>query len=217
MARRLADDLERFIADVTLYLTSARVLQASAHAHSATWDLAKPSHDAAKKLLADGRPVAEALEACGGSASSVLAILHHVEGGGGADGGAAADAIRPFWREWKVELQRTAMRLRRGERLSGAGSKVPRRRRKMPPKPRPLTAKQVEAMQLFGECKGNFTEAARRAGVVPNSFRERYIAACTKLGKRTIRTPKPKTVKLTEDRRGQCATAAPPEGSEGTD
>jgi predicted DNA-binding protein (UPF0251 family) len=79
--------------------------------------------------------------------------------------------------------------------------KRPRRRRRMTDAPpRPLTAKQTEAVQIVGECKGNLAEAARRLGIDRATLKERYEAASEKLGKRAV---KHATKSLPTDRRGQ--------------
>jgi hypothetical protein len=79
--------------------------------------------------------------------------------------------------------------------------KPKRRRRASPKKPVPLTAKQVEAMQLVGEHKGNFTAAGKAAGKTPTAMRKLYNKACAKLGTKTV---KHATQRLPEDRRGQA-------------
>jgi len=86
----------------------------------------------------------------------------------------------------------------------GDTAKPPLRRRRRPPmnpKGRPLTAKQTEAVQIVGECKGNYAEAARRVGKDRKTVEQHYRAAMRKLGK--IVLPKPKLRALPQDRRGQ--------------
>ena len=84
-----------------------------------------------------------------------------------------------------------------------------RRRRKTPQNPRPITAKQTEAMQIVGECQGNLAEAARRIGINPKSLRERYDAACKKLGRKAV---KAMTKSFPKDRRGQEDVASSDDG-----
>ena len=75
-----------------------------------------------------------------------------------------------------------------------------RRRRKTDAAPRPLTAKQTEAVHIVGECKGNFTEAAARMGLDAATVRQHYNAGMAKLGGKAV---KHGTQRLPSDRRGQ--------------
>jgi predicted DNA-binding protein (UPF0251 family) len=75
-----------------------------------------------------------------------------------------------------------------------------RRRRKSGAAPRPLTAKQTEAAQIVGECKGNLAEAARRLGIDRKTLQERYEGALSKLGRQAV---KHRVQSLPLDRRGQ--------------
>jgi DNA-binding CsgD family transcriptional regulator len=83
---------------------------------------------------------------------------------------------------------------------AGKPNRSRRRRRKTDAAPRPMTAKQTEAVQIVGECKGNFSEAARRLGVSPKTVREHYQAGLRKLGRKAV---KHATQRLPSDRRGQ--------------
>jgi predicted DNA-binding protein (UPF0251 family) len=86
-----------------------------------------------------------------------------------------------------------------------------RRRPAMNSKLKPLTEKQTEAVQIFGECQGNFAEAARRLGIDRKTFVERYNAACRKLGRKVVqRTINTKVMPTT--RRGQESIAADGDG-----
>lgn len=75
-----------------------------------------------------------------------------------------------------------------------------RRRRQGDPKQVALTPKQTEAVQIYGECKGNFAAAARRLGIDRKSFKERYDAAAGKLGSKAV---KHATTQIASDKRGQ--------------
>ena len=90
-----------------------------------------------------------------------------------------------------------------------------RRRPPVAPKDRGLTGPQTEAMQLFGECRGDYAEAARRLGIDRKSFKERCDAACKKLGKIAVK-PKPKTKPQPHDKRGQLAIADKDDGPAAT-
>jgi DNA-binding NarL/FixJ family response regulator len=68
-----------------------------------------------------------------------------------------------------------------------------------------LTARQVEAAHVVGECKGNLAEAARRMGLDRKTVSQHYRAALRKLGKTAL--PTPKTGRLLRDRRGQESMA----------
>lgn len=88
--------------------------------------------------------------------------------------------------------------------------KKKRRRKRRPPLDkdiRPLTDRQTEVVQIVGECKGNFAEAARRMCLNRKTVKEHYDTAMAKLGLAGVRNPakqlKPKTQRLPEDRRGQ--------------
>jgi transposase-like protein len=78
------------------------------------------------------------------------------------------------------------------------------RRRKSDRKPRPLTPKQAEAVQLVSEHKGNVAAAARAAGVSRSVMYRQYEAGMKKLAKAGS-NPKVKTVPLPQDRRGQAS------------
>jgi predicted DNA-binding protein (UPF0251 family) len=86
-----------------------------------------------------------------------------------------------------------------------AGSKAAakkRKRRRNPIKGIRLTEKQVEAMHLVGEHKGNFAAAAKATGKSRQAMSKLYRKANQKLGKQAI--PKPKTQALPTDHRGQA-------------
>jgi hypothetical protein len=78
-----------------------------------------------------------------------------------------------------------------------------KRRAGKPPKPRPLTARQTEVIQIVGNCNGNIAKAAKRLGLNRKTVDEAYRAGMGKLGK-TVVTSRDKTRLLARDRRGQC-------------
>lgn len=67
-----------------------------------------------------------------------------------------------------------------------------------------LTDKQMEAVHIVGECKGNIAEAARRLGKDYSTIKQHYDAATAKLGKRAV---KHSTEQHATDRRGQANIA----------
>lgn len=118
--------------------------------------------------------------------------------------------INPMWRmdaketDWPsivAELKTIEDAALRKLLAAGGKRKVTRRRRKSDNMPKPLTAKQLEAVQIVGECKGNITKAAEQVGIDRKSMQERYDAAMTKLGASAV---KHKTKQLGNDKRGQA-------------
>lgn len=87
------------------------------------------------------------------------------------------------------------------------GAKPRKQRRRRRRENNPLTHRQVEAMQIVGEHKGNKTAAAQALGVSRTALRKLYAKAATKLGDSTPRK-KAKTIKLMTDNRGQVDVAA---------
>ncbi len=77
-----------------------------------------------------------------------------------------------------------------------------RKHRQPPLEVRPLTARQLEVMQIASECEANLAETARRMGLHRKTVEQHYRAACKKLGIRAS-TEKPKTDRIPLDRRGQ--------------
>jgi predicted DNA-binding protein (UPF0251 family) len=92
----------------------------------------------------------------------------------------------------------------------GKSTKAKRRRRPGLRKTRPLTPKQVEAVQAYGDCEGNVSAAAKRVGVARNTYLERLNAAYKKLGKAALK--KPATRALSEDNRQQVSIAGQDNG-----
>jgi DNA-binding CsgD family transcriptional regulator len=72
--------------------------------------------------------------------------------------------------------------------------------------PRKLTAKQLEAVQVFAECEYNYSKTARCLGLSPSATRDRIRPAFHKLGQQVPR--RPKTRQLPIDRDGQSFVAA---------
>lgn len=82
----------------------------------------------------------------------------------------------------------------------------PKRRRASdkPRKPRPPTQRQLEAIQIVGECRGNVAEAARRLGKDRKTVEEAYRTGMAKAGKEVFwQNKKTKTRLLIRDKRGQ--------------
>lgn len=73
-------------------------------------------------------------------------------------------------------------------------------------KPRPLTPRQIEVVQIVGECKGNIAKAARQLGKDRKTVEEAYRAGMAKLGK-TVYRSRDKTRLLPRDKRGQEAVS----------
>ena len=85
--------------------------------------------------------------------------------------------------------------------VEGKGNRTTRRRRAgTDRKPRPLTARQAEVIQIVGECKGNVAKAAERLGLHRKTVAEAYKAGLAKLGKTVV---KHATRLFPRDRRGQ--------------
>jgi hypothetical protein len=83
-----------------------------------------------------------------------------------------------------------------------------RRRHRQPPKQiHPLTARQLEVVQLFGEHEGNMTAVARAMGVSRQRAADLYQEAMAKLASKA--PVKPKKQKLPEDHRGQAKVVDP--------
>lgn len=77
-----------------------------------------------------------------------------------------------------------------------------KRRAAKPRKPRPLTARQAEVVQVVGECKGNVALAARRLGRDRKTIEQSYRTALTTLGKVAVKHGERL---FPRDRRGQAA------------
>lgn len=94
-------------------------------------------------------------------------------------------------------------------RLRGKPKAQARKRRRRPSETPPkVTGKQAEVVQVVGECKGNFSEAARRLALDRKTVKQHYNAAMRKTGAvvRKVLTGRLPTdnrgqVSLTEDRR----------------
>lgn len=80
-----------------------------------------------------------------------------------------------------------------------------RRVRKPRPQKRPITAAQLEALQVVSECNKNFAKAARILGKDRKTVKQLYKAAMRKAG--FIACQKPRMMPLPIDRRGQLSVA----------
>ena len=90
----------------------------------------------------------------------------------------------------------------------GRNGKPHRPRRKGTPREtKTLTARQLEAVKVVGECDGYFAEAARRMGIDRKTCRQHYDSAMRKLG-RAAPHAKRRTQSLPTDRRGGVILAA---------
>jgi predicted DNA-binding protein (UPF0251 family) len=84
-----------------------------------------------------------------------------------------------------------------------AASPVQRKRRRLAqPKTVRLTAKELEAWNLVSDHKGDFTAAARAAGVSRQALTKRYEKALAKLSVKAVKKPPLQSLPL--DQRGQC-------------
>jgi hypothetical protein len=117
----------------------------------------------------------------------------------------ASDLIRHLvrvgvFREWGP-LYITGARWRNyADRQRQVGKK---RRRRGARKLRPLTTKELEAVKIVSEHKGNYTEAAREIGVSRQAVKKRFDAAIKKVPELSKKPQKPGTQRLPRDRRGQ--------------
>jgi hypothetical protein len=83
-------------------------------------------------------------------------------------------------------------------------SRSTQRRRKASTTPKPLTARQAEAVEASGDFDGDIPKAARRCGISPKAMRNRLELAWKKIGQRPIlNAMKAKTRRLPTDKRGQ--------------
>lgn len=82
------------------------------------------------------------------------------------------------------------------------GLERPRKKTKQrkPGKTIPLTEKQLEAVHIVGECKGNIAEAARRIGKDHKTVKQHYDAGMKKMGKAAVTH---KSHSMPKDRRDQ--------------
>ena len=94
---------------------------------------------------------------------------------------------------------------RAGGTIRARKDKVAKRKRarKKTRKPRPLTARQTEVIQIVGECRGNLAEAARRLGRDRKTVKEAYTAGLAKLGKNAVHIKKSDKL-IPRDKRGQA-------------
>lgn len=97
-------------------------------------------------------------------------------------------------------------------RLAAPPSPKTRRTRKRAPAP--LTKEQREAYTLVERHDGNFTSAAKEAGVTRQAITKLYRKACEKIGEAVGKKDKPKTQRLPSDSRGQAYVADRPDSDE---
>lgn len=119
---------------------------------------------------------------------------------------------RAAFREGLKELKRLSYKLETEAAVPAARAKRAENRRRRPPlasKVRPLTAKQTEALQIVGECKGSYADAAKRMGLNRKTVKQHYEVACRKMGYSVSKT---KTLSIPLDRRGQENVAGPDDG-----
>lgn len=103
----------------------------------------------------------------------------------------------------------TAIETHTGEVIEPIDRRKPAKPKKRPrTSPRKTTPKQLEAIQMVGECKGNFAEAARKLSKDPKTIRQLYKAGLRNAGDlaATLKST-PKKQRLPTDRRGQISVA----------
>jgi len=86
------------------------------------------------------------------------------------------------------------------------GDKPKTSRKHRQSRPRPATAKQLQAAEIYGECKGNYSKGARAMGIGRASFKQHVEAAYAKVGQAV--PSQRKLTKLTTDHRGGVDIAA---------
>jgi predicted DNA-binding protein (UPF0251 family) len=123
------------------------------------------------------------------------------------DAGFTIDAALMVLRNFLVRKRENERAARKATAAPLLSKKVPKRRRRPPlaRKVRPLTPKQTEAVQIVGECKGSFADAARRMGLDRKTVRQHYYAGMKKMGRAIGK--KPKTERLSQDSRGQATVS----------
>ncbi len=161
---------------------------------------------AAQDVLAAGRPAIAAIIARGAGAGDVALVARYAVRG---DGEALCN-VREMWPRVSAELEvirashpGNAQPAGAGQDGAQPGAPKRKRRKRASDKPRELTRPQIEAMQLYGECKGNFTEMGRRMGIDRKTAKQHYEAAAKKVGQQAV-NPYPKTTTIAHDRRGQA-------------
>lgn len=87
-----------------------------------------------------------------------------------------------------------------GTKSKGGKSDQPKPKRRRRTGKKKLSARQLQAAQLYGECKGNMAEVARQMRVCSKTARQHYQAALRRLGRVAV---KHLTGRLPTDRRGQ--------------
>ena len=111
--------------------------------------------------------------------------------------------VRRLRQSWGITPQRMFDGVVRTERERKAKG---RRKPRPSDATRPLTGRQLEAVHLYGECKGNFAEMGRRMGIDRKTAKQHYLAGTGKLG-RKYQATKVKKQGLPHDGRGQVDLA----------
>ena len=115
--------------------------------------------------------------------------------------------VRSDLLRWLRKLQQ-ALLMARAFCSDAQKRRKPKRKRASdkPRKPRPPTLRQLEVIQIVGECIGNLSAAARKLGRDRKTIEGSYRAGMMKLGK-TVYNSKDKTRLLARDRRGQATVS----------
>jgi hypothetical protein len=109
----------------------------------------------------------------------------------------------PFWKLVRGIIGWAILGVRRKETSTESRPRAIRRRAAgKSPRPRPLTSRQTEVIQVVGECKGNLAAAAQRLGRDRKTIKEIYQAGMSKLGKDVTYRKKSDRL-IARDRRGQ--------------
>jgi DNA-binding CsgD family transcriptional regulator len=114
-----------------------------------------------------------------------------------------------LWPALRARLERMAVRLTATPPAGGG-----RVTRNLRPRraDRPLTPKQLNALELIATHKGNMSEAARAAGVSRATMKKHVDAANKKLALTEPHGKRIQTCRLPKDRRGQANIAARDDG-----
>jgi predicted DNA-binding protein (UPF0251 family) len=122
------------------------------------------------------------------------------------DGSSSRDMRAEDLDAMRAEVENFAVRLLAEAKPDAKSVLAVKKRRRRTPlrEARPLTPKEVEALQLLGEHKGNYTAAAKVAGISRTALIKRYKKAIKKLPRSAaVMKKKPTTQPLPLDHRGQ--------------